>query len=127
MKQMRTAGRGFTALAALLVLLASAAPAHAGMPSYLLSDLAEARLSTISFFLMLFLLCACLVRLLWNHLAKDFPKLPRLTYRRAVSVVLLWGLLFLIVLTMISGARELMTPGAWEKQGAVYKLRESGR
>src|SRR5262249_55804861 len=34
----------------------------------------------------------------------------------------LWGLLFLLVLTMISGARELMTPGAWEKQGLTYRL-----
>jgi hypothetical protein len=39
-----------------------------------------------------------------------------------VGIVLLWGLLFVIVLTMISGARELMTPGAWRKQGATYKL-----
>jgi hypothetical protein len=23
---------------------------------------------------------------------------------------------------MISGARELMTPGAWEKQGVTYRL-----
>jgi len=27
------------------------------------------------------------------------------------------------VLTMISGARELMTPGAWEKDGAIYRLK----
>jgi hypothetical protein len=26
---------------------------------------------------------------------------------------------------MISGARELMTPGAWVKQGSTYKLRET--
>jgi hypothetical protein len=36
--------------------------------------------------------------------------------------VTLWGLLFVLVLTMISGARELMTPGAWQKQGWTYKL-----
>src|SRR5262249_15945744 len=36
--------------------------------------------------------------------------------------VVLWGLLFVVVLTMISGARELMTPGAWRKQGFTYKL-----
>jgi hypothetical protein len=29
-----------------------------------------------------------------------------------------------LVLTMISGARELMTPGAWHKQGLTYKLAE---
>src|SRR5205823_725556 len=34
----------------------------------------------------------------------------------------LWGLVFVLVLTMISGARELMTPGAWAKQGLTYRL-----
>jgi hypothetical protein len=31
--------------------------------------------------------------------------------------------LFVVVLTMISGARELMTPGAWEKNGLTHKLK----
>src|SRR5262249_6527655 len=31
-------------------------------------------------------------------------------------------LLSIIVLTMIAGARELMTPGAWRKDGFTYKL-----
>src|SRR6185369_14768900 len=39
-----------------------------------------------------------------------------------LGLVVLWGLLFIVVLTMISGARELMTPGAWRKQGWTYKL-----
>src|SRR5262249_32013471 len=51
-----------------------------------------------------------------------FPQLPYLTYRQAMGLVALWGLLFLLVLTMISGARELMTPGAWKKQGFTYTL-----
>src|SRR5204863_9233574 len=39
-----------------------------------------------------------------------------------------WGLLFVIVLAMISGARELMTPGAWKRDGATYRLdTKSGR
>ena len=53
---------------------------------------------------------------------RDFPKLPRLTFFKACGVVLMWGLLSIIVLTMISGARELMTPGAWVKQGFTYRL-----
>jgi hypothetical protein len=60
--------------------------------------------------------------LLWNWLQRDFPKLPRLTFFKACGVVLMWGLLSIIVLTMISGARELMTPGAWVKQGFTYRL-----
>ena len=40
-----------------------------------------------------------------------------------MAAVVLWGLLFMLVLTMISGARELLTPGAWEKKGATYQLK----
>ena len=107
------------------------AVALAGMPSPLpvdvprtfrLSDWALFRFQTISFFLLVFFLSALVTQLLWNGLRKDFPTLPRLSYSRAVTVVFLWGVLFVIVLTMISGARELMTPGAWKKQGATYKL-----
>jgi len=50
--------------------------------------------------------------------------LPRLGYVRALSLVGLWGVLFVLVLTMISGARELLTPGAWEKQVRTYRLSE---
>ena len=32
-----------------------------------------------------------------------------------------------VVLAMISGARELMTPGAWEKHGATYRLKEEAK
>jgi hypothetical protein len=60
----------------------------------------------------------------WNGLRRDFAWLPYLSYFKACCVVVLWGLLFVVVLTMISGARELMTPGAWEKNGLTYKLRE---
>lgn len=93
------------------------------MPSFSLTDVARLRLDSISFFLGVLLLCAWGVKAIWNALAKDFPRLPRMTYGRAIGVMTLWGLLFVIVLTMISGARELMTPGAWEKQGATYRLK----
>jgi hypothetical protein len=80
------------------------------------------RVQTISFFLLGFLGSAFGVQRLWNYLARDFTVLPHLTYRRALGLTALWGLLFVVVLTMISGARELMTPGAWEKQGETYRL-----
>src|SRR5207245_6921730 len=109
----------FTAIA-----FALAAPdvVHAGMPSVTLSDIARMRVQTISFFLMGFLLSAFGIQRLWNYLGKDFTILPRLTYRRALGLTALWGLVFVLVLTMISGARELMTPGAWAKQGLTYRL-----
>ncbi len=94
----------------------------AGMPSVHLTDIAKMRLENISFFLAAFLLSALLIMLLWNWLARDWTFLPRLGYGKALGLVALWGLLFVLVLTMISGARELMTPGAWEKKGSTYQL-----
>ena len=94
------------------------------MPSITLTDVARLRLQGISFFLLGLLLSAGVVMAVWNFLARDFPKLPRLSYLKACGVVVLWGLLFVVVLTMISGARELLTPGAWEKAGLTYQLKE---
>jgi hypothetical protein len=96
----------------------------AGMPSFSLSDVAKLRVEAISFFLVVLLLSAFVVQRLWNSLTKDFPRLPRMSYRRSLMVITLWGFVFVLVLSMISGARELMTPGAWEKVGATYKLKE---
>ncbi len=87
-----------------------------------LNDSVLFRLQAISFFLAVLSLCALAVQRLWNLLRRDFPRLPRLSYGKALAGVFLWGLLFVIVLAMISGARELMTPGAWQKQGWTYKL-----
>jgi hypothetical protein len=103
----------------------------AGMPAPLptdppkvlrVNDSALMRLQTISFFFMGFLLSAGAVWALWNHVQRGFPRLPRLSFGKALAAVFLWALLFIIVLTMISGARELMTPGAWKKQGFTYRL-----
>jgi hypothetical protein len=102
--------------------LCRAETALAGMPSLTLSDVARMRVQTISFFVGAVLLAAWVVRLLWNSLRKDFTRLPALSYKGALAGTLLWGLLFLFVLSMISGARELMTPGAWEKNGLTYRL-----
>lgn len=108
----------------------------AGMPSPLpsdpeaywrLSDSARIGLQTISLFAVSFIVCGLVFQGLWNHLQRGFPYLPRLTIGRAMVLVLLWGALFIVVLTMISGARELMTPGAWVKQGFTYKLDENER
>ncbi len=92
------------------------------MPSVGLTEVASMRLEAISFFLVGFLLSSVIIQGLWNWLAEDFAWLPRLSYAKSLGLVGLWGLLFVIVLTMISGARELMTPGAWKKNGATYRL-----
>ncbi|MBX9789639.1 MAG: hypothetical protein K2Y37_12050 [Pirellulales bacterium] len=113
--------RSFVACAATVV-VALPATARAGMPSVGLSEVAGMRLEAISFFLVGFLVSSLAIKWLWNWLAIDFAWLPRLSYLKACGLVGLWGLLFVIVLTMISGARELMTPGAWKKNGATYLL-----
>ena len=121
----------FTMFAAFLFFVAPA-PASAGMPTPLplppprfvqkLNESIEFRLQAISFFLLVLVGCTLVVWRLWNYLQRDFPRLPRLSFLKALAVVILWGLLFVIVLAMIGGARELMTPGAWKKTGIAYEL-----
>ncbi len=120
----------------LLFLSFAGSPLWAGMPAALptpftadkfphsdhLSPWVNDRLQALSFFVFATLMVACLVRGLWNTFRRDWPALPVLSYRGALVATLLWGLVSIIVLTMISGARELMTPGAWRKQGWTYRL-----
>jgi hypothetical protein len=102
-------------------------PVLAGMPSPQLSDVAKARLDVISFFILVYLLCAVVFRWLWNLLAKDFAWMPRLSFKRSLALLVVAGLFLYFILTMISGARELMTPGAWAKNGITYKLQTPDR
>jgi hypothetical protein len=121
---------------AVLAALGIAERARAGMPAPLpseddivrvfrLNETVDQRLQAISFFLVGLLLCAAVNRWLWNYLARDWKAMPRLSYGKALAAVVLWGLVFFVVLTMISGARELMTPGAWKKQGITYQLADA--
>ncbi len=87
-----------------------------------LTDVAKSRLDSISFFLFVYLVCAVIFRWLWNLLAKDFPWMPRLSLGRSIALLVIVGLFMYFILTMISGARELMTPGAWAKEGIGYRL-----
>jgi hypothetical protein len=130
-------------LLVVLVILRPAADCHAGMPAILPTNwtadsqrpssagtndgttTAEARFQAISFFLACLLVSAFAVKALWNSVRRDIPVLPQLHFRPALGLVILWGLCFVVVLTMISGARELMTPGAWKKQGWTYTLTDA--
>lgn len=113
---------------AILLLLVVGWPlrAHAGMTVYDLTDVARLRLEDISFFLVLLLAATFGIRFLWNVLAKDFPGWPRLTFFRALGLTGLLGLGMLLVLVMISGARELLTPGAWNRQASHYRPNDIG-
>jgi hypothetical protein len=114
---------GSEALLALLIPL----QAHAGMTMPVFTDVAHARLEVLSFFLFIYLTSAFVFQRIWNSLAKDFPALPPLRYRGALGALIVCGLFIYVVLTMISGARELMTPGAWARSGIHYKIREPER
>ena len=116
--------RRLLAIIAMALLALHPTVALAGMPSATLTDWAATRVETISFFVAVFFVLVVVVRALWNSLARDFPKLPVLTFKRALAAVLLLSLLLAVVLTMIAGARELLTPGAWQKQGHTYRLSE---
>ena len=87
-----------------------------------LGVVSQLRLEAISFFSVLFLVLAAVVMRVWNAFRQDFPVLPRLTYGKALGLLLLWGLAMSLVLSMITGARELMTPGVWERAGALYRI-----
>jgi hypothetical protein len=108
-----------------VLLLLTPAVALAGMPSFMLTEVASQRFQAISFFLLVFLAVTFAVRALWNRLRRDVPRLPRLGFGAALALVFLWGLGFQLVLSMIAGGRELMTPGAWRKTGTTYTLKET--
>lgn len=99
-------------------------PAHAGMTVYGLTDIYRIRLEEISFFLLLLFVCAVVFRHLWNHATKGFDFLPKMKFTQAFSVALLFGFIVLLVLAMISGIREVLTPEAWRRQGHSYRLND---
>ena len=109
-----------------LFLFLQTSPAQAGMTVYDLTDVARLRLEDISFFAFLLLLASLGIRFLWNFLARDFPRLPRLTFAKALSLTALLSLLMLLLLVMISGAREILTPGAWYRQASHYRPSDIG-
>ena len=120
--------RHIVALVAFAALVLSPTCAWAGMPApYTLRDLPRMRIETISFFLVVLLASAKGVQLLWNGLRSPAGPVPWISYPKSLGVIVLWGLLFSVVLAMISGARELMTPGAWEQRGDTYRLRDGGK
>lgn len=94
------------------------------MTVYGLRDIYRLRLEEISFFIVLLLVCALVLKLLWNYAFKGFNSVPRLKYLQALCASLLFGLVMLLILTMISGIREVLTPGAWRKQGTSYRLND---
>ena len=129
---MKTKGKGLgrrftgTTLLTGIILLATPASAWAGMTAYRLSDFYRTRLQDISMFLVVLLICSFLLKFLWNYLAHDFKVLPRIKYRQSLALSVIFGLAMLLILTMISGIREVLTPEAWKRQGSGYRLNAPG-
>lgn len=117
-------GHGSLKVALFVISFAIALPAQAGMTVYGLNDLYRLRLQEISFFLILLLTCALILKALWNHAFKGFASVPRLSYGQSFCGALMFGMLMLLILTMISGIREVLTPGAWRRQGTSYRLND---
>ena len=101
---------------------AGSTPDHVNTGDSVSDGAVALRIQAISFFLAVFLLSGWLVKRLCSLARRDFPQLPVLSYGRSLGLMTLWSLALVVVLTMISGARELMTPGAWRKQGWTYGL-----
>jgi hypothetical protein len=106
------------------MIIGPAFSARAGMTVYGLRDVYRLRFEEISFFIVLLLVCALLLKLLWNYAFKEFKSVPKLKYLQSLCASLLFGLVMLIILTMISGIREVLTPGVWRKQGTSYRLND---
>ncbi len=92
------------------------------MTVYGLRDIYRMRLEEISFFVVLLFACVFVVKFLWNHAFKDSARVPRLKFTQSLCLTTLFGLSTLLVLTMISGIREVLTPEAWRHQGTSYRL-----
>lgn len=80
------------------------------------------RLQALLLFLVGLVISVLAVRWLRNRLQKDLEWLPRLTFSRGIAFVTIWGFGFVLILTIISGARELSMPGARRQQGFTYKM-----
>lgn len=124
MPRMRRHGAPRLSALALLATVVAAGECHAGMPSFTLREIYRLRLQELSFFIFLLFACALLFKFTWNYAAKGLPAIPRINYWRALSLSFLFGLVMLLVLTMISGIREILTPEAWRKQGSTYRLND---
>ncbi len=104
------------------ILLTQTPRAVAGMSTITLSKFGADRLiglSTIAF--LLIVVAATTLTYCWNGLVKE-TNWPRLTHPKAIAFSFLAGLLSFLVLVMIAGSRELLSPGAWKPHGILYKI-----
>jgi hypothetical protein len=80
-------------IAGSLLILAAADNALAGMTVYDLNDVVRLRLEDISFFALLLFVCALGIKLLWNHVSKGLPRLPRISFLRSLCLTAILSLM----------------------------------
>ena len=110
--------RRFFCLGCFLWLFGGVRVAEASPSVVSLSGMTLLRLQNISFFLLVLLIATLVFRWLWNSLGQELFGLPRLSFRKALTLTVLWGLLFAFVLTMIAG----LTPQTLKKCGLLYEI-----
>ena len=107
---------------ALVIFLLITSIAEAGMPAVTLSEFGANRLIGISTALfVLIIVVATLLMVCWNKLVEG-STWPKLSHPKAIGVAFLAGLFSFLVLVMIAGSRELLTPKAWQPNGILYKI-----
>ena len=101
-------------------------PLFAGMPSIgpMLTSFGLKTFTGLSTVVVAMLLATIVLNLSWNALAKS-TTLPALSFGKTAILTVLLGMLFFLVLVMISGSRELLTPGAWQPSGLVSHLTDT--
>ena len=94
--------------------------ALAGMPHARAHRWSQVRVETLSFFIVVLLVCVAVIRWLWNGLAKDFPAHAAIELRPDIGDGRAFGALPGSRADDDCLGRELLTPGAWQKQGLLY-------
>jgi len=117
-----TKKRWMTAGALVFVFAGTSQAVFAGMSTVTLSKFGTDRLIGLStVFFLLIIVVATVLTYCWNRLVAE-TNWPRLTHPKAIGFSFLGGLLFFLVLVMIAGSRELLSPGAWRPKGILYEL-----
>ncbi len=108
-----------------VLLMLNAGSVFAGMPTVRLTPEVRGHLSGISSSLFVVLIVASfLIFFCWNRFVRG-TELPKISWFKSIIVALLGGILFCLILVMIAGSRELLTPGAWKQNGVLYELADN--
>ena len=127
MRRVRNCGQRCCVAAFFAVTVLQVQSVYAGMPmiTYSLSEYGANRLIGISTALFVVgVLAALPIMSCWNSLVagnEDARFLRKWSYPKALGFTFLSGILFMLILVMVAGSRELFSPGAWVPDGVLSK------